>query len=130
MLNLVLSVIALSIVSISLGQEKQQPTRSESPIFCNLNALTKEQRQRHKALSVELRTAVQGMRELPDGYAFRLPSDEAMMQKTMEWVVMERRCCPFIAFALEIEREGGPLWLKLSGREGVKPFLKLELNIP
>lgn len=131
MLNftIILSFVAISFASVSLWQEKQQPTRSESPIFCNMNALTKEQRQRHKALSVELRAAVQEIRELPDGYSFRLPSDEAMLQKAVEWVTMERRCCPFIAFGIEVEREGGPLWLKLTGREGVKPFLKTELGI-
>lgn len=46
MLNLVFSVIALSLLGISIWQDKQQPTPSESPIFCNQNALTKEQRQR------------------------------------------------------------------------------------
>jgi hypothetical protein len=26
-------------------------------------------------------------------------------------------------------REGGPLWLSLTGREGVKPFLKIEFGV-
>jgi hypothetical protein len=30
---------------------------------------------------------------------------------------------------LEVGRENGPLWLSLSGREGVKPFLKMELGV-
>jgi hypothetical protein len=42
---------------------------------------------------------------------------------------MARRCCPFLAFRLEAGRENGPLWLNLTGREGVKQFLKIELGV-
>jgi hypothetical protein len=101
----------------------------ESPIACNLNALDREQRRRYQSLTAQLRAAVQETRELPDGYSFRLPSDEEMIQRTAEWITLERRCCPFIAFELEVGREGGPLWLSLTGREGVKPFLKMELRV-
>ena len=31
-------------------------------------------------------------------------------------------------FALEIEREGGSLWLSLTGRDGVKPFIMAEVG--
>jgi hypothetical protein len=58
-----------------------------------------------------------------------LPSDEETIQMTAEWITLERRCCPFIAFGIEVGHEGGPLWLSLTGREGVKPFLKIELGV-
>jgi hypothetical protein len=102
---------------------------SESPIACNLNALDKEQRRRHQSLTEQLHAATQETRELPAGYSFRLPSDEATIQMTAEWIMLERRCCPFIAFGLDVGREGGPLWLNLTGREGVKAFLKTELGL-
>jgi len=46
-----------------------------------------------------------------------------------EFITLERLCCPFLTLALEVERERGPLWLKLTGREGVKPFLRAELGL-
>ncbi len=101
----------------------------ESPIACNLNALDMGQRRRHQSLTLQLCATAQEARELPDGYSFRIPSDEATIQMTAEWITLERRCCPFIAFGLEVGPEGGPLWLNLTGREGVKPFLKTELGI-
>ncbi len=115
--------------------QESQPKRmnqtviSESPIACNLTALNKEQRKRHQTLTAELRGLVQEIRELPDGYALRLPADEATIQKAAEWITLERRCCPFLAFTLEVGRESGPLSLSLTGREGVKPFLKTEFGI-
>jgi hypothetical protein len=112
-------------------QEKKMSDNvaGESPIACNLNALNREQRRRHQSLTAQLRAAVRETRELPDGYSFRLPSDEATFQMTAEWITLERRCCPFLAFGLEAGRENGPIWLSLTGREGVKPFLKIELGI-
>jgi hypothetical protein len=123
--------IAIQVNSQPAKQEKKmsETVVSESPIACNLNALDKEQRRRHQSLTAQLRAAVQETRELPDGYSFRLPSDEETIQRTAEWITLERRCCPFLAFGLEAGRENGPLWLSLTGREGVRPFLKIEFGI-
>lgn len=41
----------------------------------------------------------------------------------------ERLCCPFFDFILEVGREGGPVWLALSGGPGVKDYLE-ETLIP
>ena len=116
------------------AQESQQKSTDQnvmsiSPIACNLTALNKEQRKRHQQLTEELRGLAQEVRELSDGYAFVLPADGALIQKAAEWMTVERLCCPFIAFNLEVGREGGPISLSLTGREGVKPFLKAELKI-
>jgi hypothetical protein len=122
--------IAIRANDRAIEQEKKmsENVAGESPIACNLNALDREQRRRYQSLTAQLRAAVQETRELPDGYSFRLPSDEAMIQRTAEWITLERRCCPFLAFGLEAGRENGPLWLSLTGREGVNPFLKDELG--
>jgi hypothetical protein len=39
-----------------------------------------------------------------------------------EWIALERRCCPFFRFQLDVEGETGPVWLRLTGA-GVKEFL-------
>jgi hypothetical protein len=45
-----------------------------------------------------------------------------------DWVALERRCCPFFGFAIEVEPDGGPIWLSLTGDEGVKDFIRLEIG--
>ncbi len=40
----------------------------------------------------------------------------------------ERLCCPFFDLALRIDREGGPVWLRLTGRKGVKDFITTEFR--
>jgi hypothetical protein len=123
--------MALRANAHAIRQEKKMNENgaNESPIACNLNALDRGQRQRHQSLTVQLRAATQETRELPDGYSFGLPSDEMTIQRTAEWITLERRCCPFISFELEVGREGRPLWLSLTGREGMKAFLKTEFGV-
>lgn len=62
--------------------------------------------------------------ELSDGYALRFPGSAGWIAKLVEFVVHERDCCPFFAFELAIEANGGPVWLRLRG-VGVKQFLEL-----
>jgi hypothetical protein len=99
-----------------------------SPFACDMNAIEAGQRGRHIATIDELFRAVEGIRELPDGYAFRLPNESDVLLKAAEFIALERLCCPFFGFALEIEPEGGALWLSLTGRDGVKPFIGAEIG--
>ena len=102
---------------------------NESPIACNMAALSDEQRKRILVLVKQIRTAGQEVRELPDGYALRLPSESATVRDVAEYITLERMCCPFFRFEMEVEQEGGPMWIRLTGREGVKEFTKLELGL-
>ena len=101
---------------------------NESPIACDLSGLDTHQRRRYETLIAEMGTAVQEVRELPDGYAIRIPSEGSIFLAIAEWITLERLCCPFLRFVLEIDSEGGPTWLRLTGREGVKEFLRAELG--
>lgn len=103
-------------------------TRKESPFACNMKALTPEEQQRHVALLKRLFAIKQEVRELPDGYAFRYAAASVTIQELAEFIANEKLCCPFFDFALRVEREEGPLWLELTGREGVKAFIKLEFG--
>ena len=100
-----------------------------APVACNLNAFDAEQRRRHQSLTLELLAAVQQSGELEDGYSFRLPGDEATIRKITEWVMLERRCCPFISFGLEIGDEGQPVLLNLTGKQNVKALLKSAFGV-
>jgi hypothetical protein len=97
----------------------------ESPFACDRAALSPKERKRHfDELGPALRTLRKGVRELPTGYEFDFPADAATFQLLAEWVAGERLCCPFFDIDLNVEREGGPLRLRLTGREGVKQFIK------
>ncbi|HYN23230.1 MAG TPA: hypothetical protein VE078_19885 [Thermoanaerobaculia bacterium] len=97
-----------------------------SPFACDMSAIAPSERGQHLAAIAEVFGAVTEIRELPDGYSFRLPND--MVLKVADFIFKERLCCPFFGFALQVEPEGGALWLSLTGRDGVKPFIRAEIG--
>src|SRR6266540_1452664 len=107
-----------------------QSAKHESPFACNAFALSPEIRKRHfEELGPALLKLKKSIRELPDGYEFELPADNKTYQLLTEWAFQERLCCPFFDIALRFDREGGPLWLRLTGRPGTKEFIKEEFDL-
>ena len=100
-----------------------------SPFACDRSALNAEQRKRHfDELGPQLRSMVQSARALPDGYESQFLSDPATIQLVAEWSAGEHLCCPFFDVDLRLEREHGAFWLRLTGREGVKEFIKADFS--
>ena len=102
-----------------------EAAKHERPFACDRAALTSEKRRRHfDELGPALRSLRKSTHELADGFEFEFPADAVTYQLLAEWVSGERLCCPFFDIDLHVEREGGGLWLRLTGREGVKQFIK------
>ncbi len=100
-----------------------------SPFACDRSALNTVERKRHfDELGPQLRTLTTGVRELPDGYEFQFPSNLAAIQLVSEWAAGEHACCPFFDIELRLEREHGAFWLRLTGREGVKQFIRADFS--
>ena len=108
----------------------EKDTKNRSPLVCDLTALGAEQREHHQALAQELRASTLEVKELADGYAFRYPSEPSLCIRLAEFITLERLCCPFLRLTLEFEAEQGPVWLRWTGREGVKQFLQAVLGLP
>jgi len=107
-----------------------QSAKPESPFACNAFALSPEVRKRHfEEVGPALLKLKKSMRELPDGYEFELPPDNKTYQLLTEWAYQERLCCPFFDIDLRLDKEGGPLWLRLTGRPGTKEFIKEEFDL-
>jgi len=110
------------------ARQSAPPTtaQKETAFFCDRTALTPEQRRRQQDLGKTLRTAVLGIQELPDGFEFEFSPDPANYQALTEFTPLERACCPFFDVSIRLEREGGKLWWRLTGRDGVKQFIRAE----
>jgi hypothetical protein len=128
-----LGAICLAASNSSTAQD-QAPSLSQteqvSPFACNAFALSPEVRKRHfEELGPALLKLTKSTRELPDGYEFELPADNKTYQLLTEWAFQERLCCPFFEIGLRLDRENGPLWLRLTGRPGTKEFIKMEFDL-
>ena|SRR5258707_608938 len=97
----------------------------QTPFACDRLALDTAARKRHfDELGPALAAIRKGVRELPNGYEFAFPPDPQSVKLVLEWVAGERLCCPFFDIQVQMDREGGPVKLRLTGRDGVKPFIK------
>ena len=128
--NLISAIAIVAPVAIWAASEPSSQTEHVSPLACNAFALSPEVRKRHfEELGPALLKLTKSIRELPDGYEFEFPPDNKTYQLLAEWVLQERLCCPFFDIGLRFDREGGPLWLRLTGRPGTKEFIKEKFEI-
>jgi len=122
--------LAAPVADSAASETSSSQTEHVSPFACNAFALSPEVRKRHfEEVGPALLKLKKSIRELPDGYELELPADNKTYQLLTEWAFQERLCCPFFDIALRFDREGGPLWLRLTGRPGTKEFIKMELGI-
>src|SRR5690242_17381286 len=74
---------------------------TETPFFCNLKALTTDERAEHRDVTRRVLESVQNTKELADGYAFTVDSARVSIKDLATFVDFERRCCPFFDFRLD-----------------------------
>lgn len=95
-------------------------------LACNLFALSEEERKRYATVATPVAQAVEAVQELPNGFAFHFRKDAPLWRLLAEWIDLESRCCPFLAFTVQLVPQQS-LALQLTGPEGIKAFLVEEL---
>lgn len=123
-----LAVALLSPIMAAQAPPRNAAGPSSSGFACNRLALDPEERKRHfEILGPALRAMHKQVRELADGFEFEFAGDGEIVQKVAEWAAGERRCCPFFDIELRFAHDHDGLWLRLTGREGVKQFIRTDL---
>src|SRR5258708_1279696 len=97
--------------------------------YCNITALLPAERGRHKQLTDKLTSLRKEVIEMEKGYEFQYSPLEVSLAELAEWVAAEGKCCPFFDFHIDLEREGTLLCLRLTGAEGIKPFIRSEFQV-
>jgi hypothetical protein len=92
-------------------------------LVCELGALSVEERTRRSTVAARVSARFREVRETSDGYAARLDPDTQVVEDALDWLLLERRCCPFLRLELDFEPSAGPVWLRFGGGPGVKEFL-------
>ena len=80
-------------------------------------------------LVARLKEQVVARKELPNGYAFDFPGNDAMVDQLTEFVKTERTCCSFFTFTLTVQGDGSLACLELTGPEGAKEMIVTELGL-
>ena len=109
-------------------REKQVET-TQSKFYCNIKALRPEERAHHKQLTEKLMATRKEIVETAKGYEFQFSPKSVSLAELAEWVSAESKCCPFFDFHVDLESEGSLLCLRLTGENGIKPFIREEFRV-
>lgn len=96
-------------------------------LACDLTAIPTSDREEHIVTAPQLFAASQEVQELSNGYAIRFLNEQGKFMAIAKFIENERLCCPFFNFGLNIEPNNGPIWLRLTGGDGVKELLHATL---
>lgn len=95
------------------------------PLACVPGAIPQAERSAHFELLARIGARSRETRELADGYAYRF--DAGDFDDLARWITNERRCCPFLRVVIELEPDGGAVWIRLTGPTGTRAFLDAEI---
>ena len=95
-----------------------------------MKALNLTERAHHKQLTDKLIATRNEIVEMGKGYELQFSPSSISPAELADWVAAESKCCPFFDFHIDLEREGSLLCLRLTGEEGIKPFIRSEFQVP
>jgi hypothetical protein len=111
-------------------EKEKQVLTTQNKFYCNIKALNPAEREHHKQLTDKLIAARREIVETEKGYEFQYSPSNVSIGELAGWVAAEGKCCPFFDFHIDLEREGKVLCLRLTGEEGIKPFIRSEFQVP
>lgn len=100
-----------------------------TPVTLSCQLTTPELRKRKATVLASLKRQVIEKFELENGYSFKFPGTDNVLDELAEFVKTERVCCPFFLFKLSINGDKSETWLELTGPEGAKEFIDSELGL-
>lgn len=62
--------------------------------------------------------------EIENGFRFRFPLEDSILQDLAEIIDLERKCCPFLNFSLNLQAGNEFVSLELTGAEGTKEIVR------
>lgn len=95
--------------------------KNSIPIACSLTDV--EFRKRREGLLAEIKKGILETVELKTGFSFKFPFSNIWLQKLTEMISVERECCPFLNFKMNIKAGSDSIYLELTGQEGAKEFV-------
>lgn len=123
--------VALFVLHLtSYAQEKTTDMKSlmeQAKLSCKLT--TPELQERKRTVISELKKQILEKKETQRGMSYKFNGSDEILDKLNEFIKTERLCCDFFTFHLTVAKESESVWLELSGPEGVKEFIKYEIDL-
>lgn len=98
---------------------------TEIPITCSLTSTELDQR---REVLAALRARCTEVRSIKNGLQLHFEAAPGVLADVARVIDLERQCCRFLHFRLDVLPDGGPITLELTGPEGTADFLGAELG--
>lgn len=98
----------------------------KTEFYCKLTS--PELQQRKATVITSLKKKILETKELENGYAYKFHGTDQMIGELTTFIKTERECCDFFTFTIVVAGDKSTVWLELTGEEGVKDFIKSELE--
>lgn len=95
---------------------------SDVAIACSLDSL--ELVKRKEELQKDIFRQAEEIIELEDAIRFTFTSSPGFSSRLIEFINLERDCCPFFSFKLDFKPDHGPITLEMGGSKEAKGMLK------
>lgn len=82
--------------------------------------------ERKNELQKEVFSKVKKTKEIEDGFTFSFPYDEKFLLNMMEYIITEKRCCPFFNFEIKLHQTND-IQLRITGPLDAKKMLEMFL---
>ncbi|MFN0293526.1 hypothetical protein [Pedobacter helvus] len=99
---------------------------SEKTLSCKLTS--PEMQQRKATVIASLKKQIIEKKELSNGYSYKFKGTDSIVDELADFVKTERLCCDFFDFELKVAGNASSAWLTITGPNGVKDFIKTELE--
>lgn len=116
-----------SVSDTSRGDVKYTAQNSKTELTCKL--MPEALRVRKETVLHSLKGKMLDRKELSNGYAFRFPGTDDVVDELVEFIKTERECCDFFVFNLSVSGDKSEAWLTMTGVPGAKDFITDELGL-
>ena len=124
-----ITLIFVAMIRTLQAQQYDNNTSSKSnlnPFACQLSE--PELIKRKAELQKEIFSKVKNIEEVSEGYVFHFEDKEDFLLKLVDYILAEKKCCPFFNQELSIKANQGGISWKISGTSEVKEMLKIILE--
>lgn len=104
-----------------------ETTTTKKVIACKLTS--PELQQRKEEVLAALKLKVLDRQELTNGYKYKFEGSDNLLDELIVFIKSERACCDFFTFNLSISDNQSNTWLSITGPDGAKDFIRMEMDL-
>jgi hypothetical protein len=99
---------------------------TDLPIMCTLTA--DDLRARREGLLSDLVRRAEAREGVVNGLRLQFPASTETLSMLANAIEAERHCCRFLRFTIDVEPDGGSMFLELTGPPGTREFVTAMLD--